>query len=170
MKIRCVWEHNGSDTILYSDNYIGAFTRGASKEIALDKMKMEVESYLRWRNDAVPDILMPEIVQEKESTLQICDADSNAIFDTEKTPLTPEEYAQLKELALKSARDFHRLYQQIPDKDKSALPVRQTFYGNVPRTVNEMYEHTKGVNSYYFGEIGVAADNDGTIFECRKRG
>lgn len=33
-----------------------------------------------------------------------------------------------------------------------------------------MYEHTKNVNSYYFGEIGIDSDNKGTIYECRKRG
>lgn len=33
-----------------------------------------------------------------------------------------------------------------------------------------MYQHTKEVNIYYFGEIGVSADNEGTIYECRKRG
>ena len=33
-----------------------------------------------------------------------------------------------------------------------------------------MYEHTKNVNAYYFGEIGVDADNDGDIYECRVRG
>lgn len=38
MKIRCVWEHNGNDSILYSDNYVGAFTRGESKDIAMRKM------------------------------------------------------------------------------------------------------------------------------------
>ncbi len=32
MKIRCVWEHHGNDTLLYSDNFVGAFTRGASRE------------------------------------------------------------------------------------------------------------------------------------------
>ena len=26
------------------------------------------------------------------------------------------------------------------------------------------------MNAYYFGEIGVQADNNGTIEECRKRG
>lgn len=45
MKIKCVWEHNGEDTLLYSSNFVGAFTRGASKEIALNKMQSEVESY-----------------------------------------------------------------------------------------------------------------------------
>lgn len=33
-----------------------------------------------------------------------------------------------------------------------------------------MYEHTKNVNQYYFDEIGVPADNEGTILECRRRG
>lgn len=170
MKIRCVWEHNGNDTMLFADNYIGAFTRGTTKEIALQKMQKEIASYLHWENASVPDVLTAEIVQQKESDLQICDADSDVIFDTEKLPLTQEEYIELKHLALKSAFDFEKLYSQIPDKDKSALQVRRTFYGTIPRTANEMYEHTKGVNAYYFGEIGVDADNKGTIFECRQKG
>lgn len=63
-----------------------------------------------------------------------------------------------------------KLYDDIPDKNKSILPKSKTFYGEVPRTAHEMYEHTKSVNSYYFGEIGVDVDNNGTIFECRKNG
>ena len=62
------------------------------------------------------------------------------------------------------------LYQEIPDKNKSCLPVRATFYGKIPRTACEMYKHTKNVNDYYFGEIGVSVDNEGSIVECRKRG
>ena len=50
------------------------------------------------------------------------------------------------------------------------MPPRETFYGAVPRTAREMYEHTKNVNSYYFREIGIAADNEGDIFSCRERG
>lgn len=26
------------------------------------------------------------------------------------------------------------------------------------------------MNSYYFGEIGICAQNDGTIYECRRLG
>lgn len=26
------------------------------------------------------------------------------------------------------------------------------------------------MNAYYFGEIGIDADNEGTIYDCRKRG
>lgn len=170
MKIRCIWEHNGNDSIIYSENYIGAFTRGNSKDIALNKMADEVAAYLKWCGDFVAETFETEIIQEKSSELNICDADSDVLFETEKKELSVAEYERLKALALKSAEDFLKLYESIPNKDESCLPVRQTFYGQVPRTAFEMYEHTKNVNEYYFGEIGVDADNEGTILECRKRG
>lgn len=170
MKIRCVWEHNGNDSILYADNFIGAFTRGTSKDAAVQKMPSEIKSYLAWKGAVIPAVLDPEIIQEKESELRIFDADSDVLFDEEKKKLSMSEYLELKALALKSARDFLTLYLSIPDKDKSCLPIRETFYGQIPRTAFEMYEHTKNVNRYYFGEIGVSADNEGTIAECRERG
>lgn len=170
MKIRCVWEHNGNDSILYSDNFIGAFTRGETKDIAFQKMNSEIKSYLRWKGDFIPDFLEPEIIQEKSSELNIHDADSDVLFESEKQSLCTSEYVQLKALTLKSAQDFLTLYKAIPDKNKSCLHNRDTFYGHTPRTAFEMYEHTKNVNSYYFNEIGVSADNEGDIVSCRERG
>ena len=111
-----------------------------------------------------------EIIQEKNSELQIADADSDVLFDSERAPLSRHEYDALKALTLKSAMDFHTLYESIPDKLETCLPKRRTFYGNVPRTAQEMYDHTKSVNAYYFGEIGIDADNEGTILDCRTRG
>lgn len=170
MIIRCIWEHNGDDTLLYAENFIGAFARGENCEIALNKMPNEVSSYLKWCGKPVPKFLVPEIIEEKQSKLNIADADTEVIFNSEKLPLTMEEYLELKALVLKSAEDFLRLYHSIPNKNESCLPKRKTFYGDVPITANEMYEHTKNVNSYYFGEIGMNADDSGTILECRQRG
>ena len=143
MKIRCVWEHNGNDSILYADSFIGAFTRGTSKDLAIQKMPSEIKSYLMWKGDLVTDSFEPEIVQEKCSDLTISDADSDVLFDEERKELSVSEYEELKALVLKSARDFLSLYEAIPGKNKSCLPVRVTFYGQVPRTAFEMYEHTK---------------------------
>lgn len=170
MVVKCIWEHNGNDTLLYARDYCGAFTRGETKETALSKMPTEIASYLKWCGQPAPELVVPEIVQEFSSALNIADADTDVIFDTEKLPITVEKYAQLKALVLKSAEDFQKLYDSIPDKNKSVLPIRKTFYGDVPRTAYEMYEHTKNVNDYYFGEVGVAADNNGTIYECRRCG
>ena len=170
MKIKCVWEHNGNDSLIYSCNLIGAFTRGVSKEDALKKMESEIISYCAWAGQSVTLPLDIIITQEKVSELNIRDADSDVIFDSERTGLTISEYNRLKELALKSAADFYRLYDSFPDKNKSCLPERETFYGKVPRTAKEMYQHTKNVNSYYWGEIGVEVGNEGTILENRTQG
>ena len=49
MKIRCVWEHNGNDSLLYAANFIGAFTRGPSLDAAIRKMPCEIQAYLKWK-------------------------------------------------------------------------------------------------------------------------
>ncbi len=169
MSIRCIWEHNGGDSLLYSENYPGAYTRGESREAAVQKMPKEIQCYCRWAGLPIPPVEV-EIAEDVPSNLDIRDGDSDVLFDRERLPLSMEEYRGLKALALKSAEDFHRLYCAIPHKEKTNLPPRRTFYGNVPRTAQEMYDHTKSVNAYYFGEIGVEADNDGSILHCRFRG
>ncbi len=170
MTINCVWEHNAGDTLLYAVEPIGAYARGESLAIAKAKMPGEIVSYRKWLGEDIPDSLEVAIAGEKSSELAIRDADSDVLFESERAPLPREEYETLKALALKSARDFLALYDSIPDKGTAAIAERSTFYGPVPRTADEMYEHTKNVNAYYFAEIEVAADNDGDIYECRKRG
>lgn len=170
MTINCVWEHNGNDTLLYAMDYIGAYTRGESLEIAKAKMPGEIVSYLKWLGEDISDHIDVVIAQEKDSDLATKDADSDVLFESEKAPLTTDEYERLKALALKSAKDFLALYESIPDKSATATAARKTFYGQVPRSADEMYEHTKSVNEYYFAEIEVDADNCGNIYECRKHG
>ncbi len=170
MKIECIWEHNGDDTLLYAKKYVGAYTRGESLDVALRKMGSEISTYSAWLGNEMKENIDVVIVQEKNSDLEIRDADSDVIFESEEQPLIMSEYIVLRDLALKSAADFLKLYESIPDKTISTLPERKTFYGQVPRTAEEMYLHTKGVNSYYFAEVGIEVDNEGTILECRKHG
>jgi hypothetical protein len=168
--VQCVWEHNGNDSLIFAVSFVGAFTRGARKEEALAKLPKEIASYLAWKTGAYAPIqIETEIIQEQASSLQIADADSDVLFESEKASLSLKEYCELKRLALKSASDFQTLFDAVPRKDLSILPKRKTFYGEVPITAQQMYDHTKGVNSYYFGEIGIAADHTGTILECRER-
>ena len=170
--LRCVWEHNGGDTLLYAADadFFGVYARGTSREEAAQKILRDAAAYCRWRGGTVPGEFAVEVVQEQESALQICDADSDVLFETERLPLTFAEYAALRDRTLRSARDFLALYRSVPDAKRSALPVRKTFYGAAPRTAEEMYVHTKNVNAYYFGEIGVDVGNDGDILSCRGEG
>ncbi len=59
MKIKCIWEHNGDDTLLYAEEFVGAFTRGESVEIALQKMKSEIYSYSAWLGEKVQEDIVP---------------------------------------------------------------------------------------------------------------
>ncbi len=170
MKINCVWEHNGNDTLLYAVDHIGAYTRGENLQVAMAKMPQEIASYLKWLGKDVSGNMEIVIVGDQASNLDVKDADSDVLFESEISPLTQEEYRKLKALVLQSAEDFLALYEAIPDKACAFAAARKTFYGQVPRTAQEMYLHTKSVNAYYFGEIEVGADNDGTILECRRRG
>lgn len=170
MLLRCVWEHNGEDTLLYIENLPGACARGPSLEQAKEKLPAAARSWLAWAGRPVPPDFQTEIVQEHPSTLDIGDADSDVLFDSERLPLTWEDYQARKALALQSAGDFLALYQAVPDRNKTSLMPRECFYGPIPRTAEEMYQHTKNVNGYYFGEIGVEVDNQGDILSCRQRG
>lgn len=42
MIINCVYEHNKGDTLLYAADFAGAYTRGASLDIAAAKMQREI--------------------------------------------------------------------------------------------------------------------------------
>ena len=170
--VRCIWEHNGADTLLHLEEHPGAYARGASLDEAAEKISVELFAYLRWRGvrcETAPEA-RPVIVQEVRSALCIRDADSGALFDSERTPLTMEEYSRLSALAMRSAHDFQALYDAIPSKRISALPQRMCFYGPAPRTAQQMYAHVRDVNAYFFDRIGAAADNAGSIADCRARG
>ena len=170
MSVSCVWEHNGDDTLLYCVDFPGAYSRGSSLQEAAEKIPAEVRSYCQWAQIDVPVDLRVQVTLDKSCDLNVSDADSDVIFDSEKLPLTMEEYQKLKVLALKSARDFQTLFDSVPDFRRPLSSARRTFYGMVPSSAEEMYLHTKNVNAYYFGEIGVDADNDGDILTCRIRG
>ena len=140
MTINCVWEHNGSDTLLYAVDFIGAYTRGETLEAAVQKMQAEILSYRKWcgkKAEINANAAVIEVIEEKVSALAICDADSDVLFESEKAPLTAEEYERLKALAMKSAQDFLALYDSVPDKNAAATPGRKTFYGKVPRSADK---------------------------------
>lgn len=173
MIIKAVCEYNEGGCLVYAENFPGAFVRGRNYENAIAKFPKEIESWLDWANGGFEneEPFEVELVQEKKNDdLRICDADSDVIFDSEREPLTKEEYQKLKILALRSAMDFERLYDSVPDKKMNIVPPRETFYGKIPSTAEEMYNHTMNVNSYYFGEIGVDVENGPDILSCRQKG
>lgn len=172
MIIKAVCEYNDEGCLVYAENFPGAFVRGRNYENAAAKFRKEIESWLDWaKGDAEIDSpLKIELVEEKKSELRISDADSDIIFESERKPLTKEEYNRLKILALRSAMDLERMYDSVPDKNMNIVPPRETFYGKIPSTAKEMYDHCMNITEYYFGEIGVDAENGPDILSCRAKG
>lgn len=164
-----VTEFNEGGYLIYSESFPGAYVRGKTCDEALSKFQNEIEEYSKWAGIEIESgsRVQTHIVQRKESSLNICDADSDVIFDTERKTLTSAEYEKLKQLAVKSAHDFLELYESIPDKKITCLKERKTFYGFIPRTAEEMYVHTNNVTDYYVGEIGIEISNLANILENR---
>ncbi len=172
MLIKAVCEYNDEGCLVYAENFPGAFVRGRDYKNAIAKFPTEIENWLDWANGEakIDSPIEIELVQEKKSELKVCDADSDIIFDSEKEPLTKEEYNKLKILALRSAMDLERMYDSVPDKKMRIVPQRETFYGKIPSTAEEMYNHCMNITEYYFGEIGVKAENGPDILSCRAAG
>lgn len=169
MKIEAVCEYNDGGYLIYAANFTGAYVRGATENEALAKFGGELRAYLRWSGLGKPTAEAPEIeiVQRKESELQVCDADSDVLFDSERAPLSEAEYQRLRLLVLRSARDFRRLYESIPNPEISGRSPRRSFYGAVPRTPTEMYRHTNSTTAYYAAAFGIELENVPDIYNNR---
>lgn len=164
MIIRAIIEYNEEGYMIFAENFPGAFSRGKTREEALGKLPGEVRQFLLWSTGTkCAEDCSVEIVQEEKSDACVSDADTTIIFESERQPLTPDAYQATKSLVLKSARDFEVLYASVPDVKQTNLPVRQTFYGNVPRTPEEMYRHTNEVTKSYLDGLA-AIENNADIY------
>ena len=160
-KVYAVVEYNDKGFMVYADNYPGSFTRAKTKDEALLKLAADLDRFISWMNDLpfYKGEYEIDIVQEQQSKLNIEDGDTDIIFASEKNTISKSEYNRLKALAIKSATDFEKLYNSIPDINLPLKQARECFHGNMPVSAREMYYHTKDVNSYYFGELGVDIGN-----------
>lgn len=79
--MKFVWEHNGNDTLLYSVDCVGAYTRGESLDVAISKVKTEMESYSLWKNQKWEQDFEIEIVQEKIVSYHLLKTSQAAIAD-----------------------------------------------------------------------------------------
>lgn len=164
-----VVEYNHEGYLMYSESFPGAYTRGREREEALSKFPNEIKRYCKWSGIeySETDLVESIIIQSEKSKLRINEADSDVIFISEQDPFTEQEYEIIKIRVLKSANDFQVLYDSIPDKNYTSLKERKSFYGAVPRTSKEMYDHTNSVTNYYAREIGVQIDNFENIYQNR---
>lgn len=123
----CLGTQRRRTTLLYAADaeFFGVYARGTEPgRRHCKRFLRDAAAYCRWRDVPVPGGFTVEVVQEQESTLQICVADSDVLFDTERPPLTFAEYAALRDRTLRSARDFLALYRS-PSRMRSGVCCRR---------------------------------------------
>jgi len=168
--MKAALEYSDKGGILYSLDCPGAFARGRSREEAVAKLPADVEAFCRWAGWEIPAGSVVITEEKFQPDMKVEDADSDMMLACERQPLTAEEYARLRALVLKSARDFDMLYASIPDPDAPLGDPRGTFYGEYPNTARRMFTHTNSVTAYYVGEVGAETDNLPGCHENRLNG
>lgn len=170
--IEVIAEYNETGAMLWADAYPGAFSRGETVSKALEKFPKALSEYARWAYGApLPNLAESDFVvtHAYRTDLAVEDADSNVLFPSERLPMDMTEYTQKKQLCIRSAMDFEKLYASVPQKDRSLRKSRRTFYGRIPCSAREMIEHTNHTLAYYAHAVGVPFENEGGLLENRKR-
>ena len=170
--IEVIAEYNDKGAMLWADAYPGAYAREETVSRALEKFPKALSEYARWAHGTpLNDLAESDFVvtHAYQTALRVDDADSDVLFPSERLPMDMTEYTQKKQLCIRSALDFEKLYASIPQKDRALRKSRRTFYGKIPCSAREMLDHTNRTLEYYAHAIGVPFENEGGLSENRRR-
>ena len=149
-------ETNGKGFMGFLVDLPGAFVRGKDEEEALSKVRQESRSYLDWLGILRTAPATWQVVQRHHCQLMVEDADGEILLDADRGALPEEDFRILAELARRSARTFESLC------DSSALKhwvdpsrARKTFYGECPKTIQEVLDHVNATQHYYISRTGL---------------
>jgi hypothetical protein len=163
--ISIAFETNGKGVMGFLVDLPGAFVRGEDEEEALSKLRHEIKSYLDWLGILRASQANWQIVQRHYCQLMVEDADGEILLDADRGVLPEEEFQILARLVRCSARTFESLY------DSSALKywvdpsrARRTFYGECPKTIQEIFDHVNSTQHYYFSRVGLLPSKEQTDF------
>jgi len=158
--IRVAVEENHKGTMVHLLDMPGAFTRAEKPDDAIAKVIYEARMYERWIGKTHDKEYEVEITQRETTNAQLDDGDTEILVSRDKD-LDLNYFQQLKMLALKSAKDFQKLYDSIPDKECDDISkARTTFYGKVPSNAKEILFHVDKVNAYYLSRINMDFTGD----------
>jgi hypothetical protein len=148
--ISIAFETNGKGYLGFIGELPGTFIRGRTEEEALSKIDREVKSYLRWlgvNQNWCYDVV---VVQRHRSSLMVEDADTEILLKVDKAIMSDEEFENCTDLAWYSGATFSRICSDARFSDfVDEARIRKTFYGENPRTIQEIFDHVKGCQYYY---------------------
>jgi predicted RNase H-like HicB family nuclease len=154
--VSLAFETNGKGYIGYIVELPGAFVRGRTEKEAIAKVDREVDLYLKWLGIKQKREYKIQIVQRHQSSLQVEDADNEILLEADQEIMKEEEFRNFAELVWYSGETFLQLYTSTKFKnwiDESR--IRKTFYGENPKTIQEIFEHVKGCQYYYLSRTKI---------------
>jgi hypothetical protein len=163
--VSLAFETNGKGHIGYIVELPGAFVRGRTEEEAVAKVDREVDLYLKWLGIKQRHEYKIQIAQRHRSSLQVEDADNEILLEADKEIMKEEEFRNLLELVWYSGETFLRLYTSAKFKnwiDESR--IRKTFYGENPKTIQEIFDHVNGCQYYYLSRTKMKFKEEGKEF------
>ena len=165
MHIDAICETNGKGWLIWAAQCPGAFARGATETKRWPSCRATCGASCAGRRACRGHHRYAG--RPIESSLHTEDADSDLLLEADCAPMTEADYAAAKLLVLKSARDFCTLFESIPNPDISPRAPRTSFYGPVPRTPREMYDHTNSTTAYYMAAFGIPFENMPDLYANR---
>jgi hypothetical protein len=170
-RLSLAFETNGKGCLGHIIQLPGAFVRAPTEVEALSKVMSEMKSYNRWLGAKLPPSVRTMIVQWHQSQLRVEDADSEILLDVDRKPFLDGEFATLLDLVRYSGETIYEAYEEAELKewvDESRR--RNTFYGTVPSTIQEVLGHVNSAQHFYMARLGVPLENGTDDFlEVRRR-
>jgi hypothetical protein len=147
-----------------------AFVRGRTEEEALSKVDSEIISYLRWIGITPrPLTYNSTVTQRHQCSLIVQDADCEILLESDRESFEGEEFLELVKLVRYSGETFVTLYNQSQLKNWiDQTRIRKTFYGENPKTIQEMFDHVNGTQYYYLSRPQISFDRCENDFMRRR--
>jgi predicted RNase H-like HicB family nuclease len=148
--VSIAFETNGRGYMGFIVELPGTFVRGKTKNEAIAKVNQEVNLYLKWLKMEQKHDYNVKVVQMHRSSLIVEDADNEILLEADKKIMDEEEFKNLLKLVWFSGETFLQLYTNAKFKDwVDNARIRKTFYGDNPKTIQEIFDHVKGCQYYY---------------------
>ncbi len=97
------------------------------------------------------------------------DADCEILLESDRGNIEGEEFLDLVKLVRNSGKTLVALYSQSQLKNWiEQTRIRTTFYGENPKTIQEIFDHVNGTQYYYLSRTQIPFDQDENDFIRRR--
>lgn len=148
---------------------LGAFTRGTTEAHAIEKAYAEYDSYAKWLGLRADTPIRFSIAQRYRTDLDVQEADSDILLDSDRVNRSREDVDLVEELLLYSASTLEALFThaELPDRVDSRM-TGLTFYGERPDTIRRVFSHVDRTQDYYMSRVGLGFTDGHASFVDRR--